>query len=246
MLSKNEAKRGSVGSFEDLLRETEPEEQFNYVEPPFDFNAADVSIYPVEVSGYRLIQSMTRRLAWPSLSSKRLLDFGCGVRFVRTIVNLGLEIGHYAGVDTNPAPIAWLRENVIDPRFSFTHLDMHNDMYNLSGQTDIAPDTLVRSGLSRFDAACMFSVITHQSPSDAERIFAMLYHSVVPRGQLYFTAFTDERINVYAERDPAKTCHMSTYNPAHLLEMLKETGWTVTDVFQPSGFQQTAFICHKQ
>lgn len=232
-------------SFHELLRETEPEEEIHYVEPPFDFNAEDVSAYLVEVSGYRLIRSLERRLGWPSLAGKRLLDFGCGVRFVRTIVNLGLEIGHYAGIDTNAAPIAWLQENVADPRFSFMHLDMQNEMYNVIGRSDNDANSVAQRGLTGFDAACMFSVITHQKPADAELIFAMLSRCVVSGGYLYFTAFADEGVDTYTEHDPAKTCHMSTYHPASLISMVARAGWSVADVYRPSGFQQTAFVCRK-
>ena len=31
-------------------------------------------------------------------SGKRLLDYGCGVRFTRTLINLGMDIGAYAGI----------------------------------------------------------------------------------------------------------------------------------------------------
>ena len=58
-------------------------------DPPFNFNHPDVARYPAEVTGYYLIQSMRRA----SFEGKRLLDFGYGVRFSRTIVNLGVDIG---------------------------------------------------------------------------------------------------------------------------------------------------------
>jgi hypothetical protein len=85
-------------SFEDLLRHG-AEPKFNYIDPPFNYNSPGVSQYPVEVSGRYLLNILCLRLGWPSLAGKRLLDFGCGVRFARTIINLGMDIGLYAGVD---------------------------------------------------------------------------------------------------------------------------------------------------
>jgi hypothetical protein len=35
---------------------------FTFIDPPFQLNAADVALYPPEVSGHHLLRSMTRRL----------------------------------------------------------------------------------------------------------------------------------------------------------------------------------------
>src|SRR4051794_25552322 len=78
------------------------------ISPPFNFNHADVAKFSPEVTGRIAINSMCERLGWPSLKGKRLLDFGCGVRFAATIINLEMEIDLYAGVDTQAAPISWL------------------------------------------------------------------------------------------------------------------------------------------
>lgn len=56
----------------------------------------------------------------------RLLDFGCGVRFARTIVNLEIDIDLYAGVDVNQQAVSWLKANVDDPRLRFEFLNMFN------------------------------------------------------------------------------------------------------------------------
>jgi hypothetical protein len=103
-------RRSMTKLFLSLLR-TEPEDvtQFSYIDPPFNFNHPDVVRYPPEVSGHYLMQSLRRRLGWTSFKGKRLLDFGCGVRFSRTIVNLGIDIGLYCGVDVNAQSIAWLK-----------------------------------------------------------------------------------------------------------------------------------------
>ena len=126
-------------AFSSLLR-TEPEEvtQFSFIDPPFNFNHPNVAQYPAEVTGHYLMQSMRRRLGWTSFEGKRLLDFGCGVRFSRTIVNLGVDIGQYCGVDVNEQAIGWLQANVHDPRLRFELLNMHNPLYNAAGVE--APD----------------------------------------------------------------------------------------------------------
>jgi SAM-dependent methyltransferase len=232
-------------SFTSLLR-TEPEEvtQFSFIDPPFNFNHPDVAQYPAEVTGHYLMQSMRRRLGWTSFKGKRLLDFGCGVRFSRTIVNLGVDIGLYCGVDVNEKAIAWLNANVHDPKLRFEHLNMYNPLYNAAGaETD--NQTLERLGLSEFDAVCMFSVITHQAPDEAEKIFSMLYPCVSKGGKMYFTAFVDPTVEGYVERQPENPGMVSTYNPEPMLELLKKSGWTLLDVFPAGKFQQAAFVCRK-
>ena len=57
------------------------------IAPPFNLNAPDISQFAPEVTGRTLLSDMCARLGWSSLAGKRLLDFGCGVRFARTIVN---------------------------------------------------------------------------------------------------------------------------------------------------------------
>ena len=155
------------------------------IAPPFDFNHPDISKHSPEVTGRLLLKSMCERLGWPSLSGKRLLDLGCGVRFARTIFNLEMEIALYCGVEANPAPIAWLKEHLTDPQLRFEHFDMHNRMYNPQGRDIRSAAALQALGLGDFDAACMFSVITHQPPDQTELIFAMLRRCAK---RLYFTA----------------------------------------------------------
>lgn len=173
-----------------------------------------------------------------------MLDFGCGVRFSRTVVNLAVDIGLYCGVDINQQAIAWLKANVHDSRLRFEFLNMYNPLYNAAGP-EADEDALERLGLSEFDAACMFSVITHQAPEEAAKIFAMLYRCVSAGGKMYFTAFTDDTIDGYVERDPANPGMLSTYNPERMLEILATSGWKVIAIFPASQFQQTAFVCGK-
>ena len=101
--------------FRALLRR-DTRENFTYIDPPFNFNHRDIAKYPPEVTGLLLLNSFCRRVGWNSLSGRRLLDFGCGVRFARTIVNLAMDIDLYAGVDVNKEAISWLQSKITDPR----------------------------------------------------------------------------------------------------------------------------------
>ena len=209
------------------------------IEPPFDFNSPTISRFSPEVTGRTLLSDMCARLGWSSLAGRRVLDYGCGVRFVRTIVNLEMEIGHYAGVDLNADAIAWLQANVRDPRLRFERLDMRNPMYNRAGGA-VDAGALAGLGLADFDVACMFSVITHQDPANAAMIFAMLRPCA---RRLYFTAFIDDSIDGYLDQNPANPCHYCIYSTELLTRLLVQNGWRIEATFPPGRFQQTAFLC---
>ena len=63
-------------------------------------------------------------------------------------------------------------------------------------------DTPSPLGATRFDLACMFSVITHQQPEEAKPIFSFLRRHIKPDGHLFFSAFIHDGHVSYAERDP--------------------------------------------
>src|ERR1700744_1658892 len=92
---------------------------FTFIDPPFDFNSQKYATIPPEVTGNFILRTAAHRLGFRSFSGKRLLDFGCGVRLARTIINLGLDVGFYAGADLNKDAIAWLSTHIRDSRFSF-------------------------------------------------------------------------------------------------------------------------------
>lgn len=216
---------------------------FQPIEPPFNFNAPNVATVAPEVSGNYLLQRLRERLGWESFADRKLLDFGCGVRFTRTIYNLDIPIGLYAGVDIHREAIAWMQEHVRDARFGFWQLDAKNAMYNPEGSETLGEDALASAGVPQCDAACMFSVITHQSPPEALLTFRMLRRVVRTGGQLYFTAFLDRDASSYFEQDPDNPGHKSTYPPAELADLVVSAGWKVTAIFEKSRLQQQAFLC---
>ena len=122
---------------------------------------------------------------------------------------------------------------------------MANKLYNLSGKEIEDYSALEQMGLVGFDAACMFSVITHQDPSDAEAIFKMLHRSVNDGGSLYFTAFTSDAVEGYAEAVPGQLNLQSYYHPTVIKDLLVKTGWTLVEIYPEEPLQQTAFVCRK-
>lgn len=227
------------------IRDAPCEEQVTIIEPPFNFNAPGVSKYAPEITGNILLKSLCLRLGWRDLSDKRLLDFGCGVRFARTIVNLGIKIKLYAGIDVNRAAINWLRAHVGQPNLKFYHFDVANIFYHPNGPARESAVFPTVDGYGEFDAVCMFSVITHQEPDEALFIFKLLHKAVGQNGQMYFTAFLNESIADYAEGLPEVPGSNSRYNPFYLCGIVERAGWRVTDIYKPINFQQFGFCCQK-
>jgi SAM-dependent methyltransferase len=192
----------------------------------FNKNAPDVQALgsPTE-TGTMLLEYMCERLAIPSLRKLDVLDFGCGYRFAEAIVNNRLPVHSYVGIDVDREMIAWLKENVHDPRLSFFHWDACNPTYNPGGfPLTTAVELPARN--RTYDLICMFSVITHQLPEDAGAIFQLLRRYIRPRGRMFFSANIQDFSDDYCEMGPTPTAH-SAYSSHALQQLLERSGWRV-------------------
>ncbi|SFL03144.1 class I SAM-dependent methyltransferase [Methylorubrum salsuginis] len=222
---------------------TAAEPAFRFIDPPFQFNSPKVAVYPTEVTGHYILRKMAHRLGWSSLAGKRVLDFGCGVRSVRTIVNLGLPIGRYVGVDVNKASIAWLSEHVEDKRFGFLHINDANTMYNPKGTAGDGHDALETLTDERFDVVLAYSVMTHQQPDGFERIASVLRRVQAHGGAFYFTGLLSDEPQDFAEQaaNPGGFC---VYNRVYLRSLLDKAGWRVEAMWDGEDhYQQPAVLC---
>jgi SAM-dependent methyltransferase len=150
-------------------------------------------------AGLFLIDLLSGAIGREDLSGVDLLDVGCGTLIVQTLLGNSLPIGHYAGVDVSPEVIAWLEDNVTDPRFEFHVLDAHNSMYNPDGKP-LADFDLLPVGPRRFDLISLFSVFTHLAPGDYVAMLRLLRRHVKEDGTLLFSLFLADpkRPNAYA------------------------------------------------
>jgi SAM-dependent methyltransferase len=171
-----------------------------------------------------LIEYMCQRLAVPNLGQFDVLDFSCGCRFADTIVNNRLPIGSYTGIDVDREMIDFLAANVADPRLAFRHWNAHNPFYNPAGFPFTRETSLPSE--QAFDLVCMFSVITHQLPEDAEALFHVFRRYIRPRGRMFFSARIDDMPDDYRELDPQPAGH-SAYSWGFLCRLLERSGWRV-------------------
>ncbi len=182
------------------------------------------SLMTPEQSGLWLLEWMRLQLGFESYADKKVLDFGCGVRFTQAIVNTGYPFGRYFGVDVCRPMIEFLQANVSDGRFAYHCLDAYNPMYNPGGRP-LTPETTLPVAEHDFDVACMFSVITHQYPGDCRSIFTMLRRHVRAGGYLFFSCFLDDSVGTFADLSPNRDGGRCFYDPDLLTRLVESCGW---------------------
>jgi len=189
-------------------------------------NATDVQALQTQAdTGTWLIDYMCERLAVPGLGALDVLDFGCGCRFADAIVNNCLPVHSYTGIDIDHEMIAWLKDNVRDPRLSFHYWNARNPLYNPSG-FPMTTAMELPTGDRTFDVICMFSVITHQLPEDASAIFRLLRRYIRPHGKMFFSVNLQDAPEDYFEMGPTPTA-FSAYSWRAVQQLLEQSGWRV-------------------
>ena len=198
-----------------------------HVPERFNKNAANVRAMGTPAqTGTLLIKYMCERLSVADLGDLEVLDFGCGCRFADAIVNNRLPVKSYTGIDVDRELIEFLSASVADTRLTFYHWNARNPRYNPDG-FPLAVDSSLPMGERTFDLICMFSVITHQLPEDAETLFRIFRRCVRPRGRMFFSANIQEMDDDYREMVSDKPTANSAYSAHFLRRLLERSGWRI-------------------
>ena len=223
-------------------------------------------------SGLILLALMCEKLGIADLANKRVLDMGCGNKFVQAILQSGQPIGHYVGIDIHAGLIAYLQENVTDNRFTFHTSDTKNDMYNPEGEL-LSEQSRLPVDEASFDIICLFSVFTHLAPDDYVLMLKLLRRYIKPDGKILFTlivnettkgghGFMDKMAPYYAKalskediavglqgrRDfvdwmPDKPLWRAVYSREHAIRLVDDTGWEIESLNDPEPQNQHYMIC---
>ena len=188
-------------------------------------NAQRVVDAGFEETGLLVLANVAEVLGVPDLSKLDVLDVGCGVRFTQTIVNRDVPIRSYTGVDIEPKLIDWLQKNVRDPRFRFALWEVRNEMYRRRAKPLTRDSRLPVEGT--FDLICLFSVFTHMGPDDADAMAHVLRPHARPEGRLLFTAFIDDEVGTFRDKDPDTPLRKAVYAEPYLRGILEKNGWRV-------------------
>jgi SAM-dependent methyltransferase len=211
-----------------------------------------------ERSALALLSVLARELGRKDLGGVHVLDIGCGVKFTQALVNHGLPIGSYTGIDVSAAVIEFLRSTVDDDRFAFHHVDFHNARYNPSG-VKMTPDTVLPIERAAFDLICGLSLVTHLAPDDTESILAITARYAYQHTRLAITAFLDVHTEgghgLVDQYSQALGCDVSTsepyrdyvaddvmrvalYSEPYMRELIARSPWELVAIRDPTPYAQ--------
>jgi SAM-dependent methyltransferase len=142
-------------------------------------------------SGVFAVDLLTRTMGGTDLSGVEMLDVGCGTKIVKTLLDNGLPVGRYVGIDAYAPVIDFLKANVTDPRFEFAYFDARNDLYNPEG-TPLGDFERLPVGADPFDLICLFSVFTHLGPDDYVSMLRLTRRHIKPDGTLLFSLYLND------------------------------------------------------
>lgn len=196
--------------------------------------------------GVRLLTLVQERFGLSTLACTRILDVGCGTKLAQAILNRGIAVERYVGLDVYREMIEFLQENVRDSRLSFAHVDFHNAMYNPGGRKMSAADRLP-VGDERFDAIVLFSVFTHLPPDDYRCMLEILRKHVADHGRLLFTLFIDPMPSAdFRDAVPEKPLLWAYYSEPYARELIRGSGWEIESLHPPTDDTQHYFICRPE
>ena len=120
-----------------------------------------------------------------------------------------------------------------------------NPNYNPNG-IPLNSGSVLPIGDQKFDVICMFSVITHQLPADAEAIFGLLRRHIRIGGRLFFSANIEEMNLEYRDIFPESPTAHSVYSINLLRGITQRTGWQIVSLEgkRPRGLPiQDSLLC---
>lgn len=182
-----------------------------------------------------------------SFENIRFLDLGCGDKFSDALINNGIPIREYHGVDVNGPVIAHLKQAVSEPNFTYHHIDVYNEMYNKKG-APLSPDTDLGAAGRDFDVVGLFSVFTHLAPDDYKAMLGLARRYIAPDGRLVFTSFIVEgQDEVFVDQFPDRPLFRALYNGDWVRDAIAEAGWKLESITEPKegkmGHKKRTVVC---
>ena len=202
-------------------------------------------------------------LGLEDLAEVSMLDVGCGVKFSQAILNNGVPIGRYVGIDVSTRIIEFLATAVTDPRMQYEHFNAHNERYNPRGLTMDGVELPVNG--EQFDVICLFSVFTHLDPTDYVTMLKLLRPHIKPNGHLLYSVFIDEKTpggqgmcdrmaaqfgdqvvgktETFRDLDPKQPLYKALYSRQYAKDLVTDTGWTIETIGDPVPYIQHLVVC---
>lgn len=122
---------------------------------------------------------------------EQVLDVGSGIGRVAVPLTQYLnQEGSYEGIDIVREGVDWCQRKIsrAHANFHFTHIDLKNDLYNLSTEQE-AKGFVFPYTDARFDLVFLFSVFTHMMPDDTANYLQQIARVLKPGGRCLATFF---------------------------------------------------------
>lgn len=124
------------------------------------------------------------------LPMNNVLDIGCGIgRTAIALTKYMDPLSRYEGFDVVQEGVDWCKRNISSNfnNFHFTHTELINDLYSLSGQ----PATSLRFPYAdnTFDVVFLFSVFTHMGKAEVQHYLHEIHRVLKPDGRCLGTYF---------------------------------------------------------
>lgn len=120
-----------------------------------------------------------------------VLDIGSGIgRMAVPFTDFLNEKGSYEGFDIVKMGVDWCTANISAryPNFTFRHIDLRNDLYNLKTRHTAAEFTFPYPD-DHFDFVFLTSVFTHMMPKDMEHYLGEINRVLKPGSRCFATFF---------------------------------------------------------
>ncbi|MCC5950700.1 MAG: class I SAM-dependent methyltransferase [Acidimicrobiia bacterium] len=212
-------------------------------------------------SGCALVELMAAEAGRSDLSTLSVLDIGCGTKLVAAIVEQGLPVGRYTGIDIDGALIAWLNAALDEPRFAFAEVPARNARYAPDGSPLPSLERLPVDG--PFDLISMWSVLTHVTPDDAAFLLGAARAVASPDGLLLASVFLPEPSEGghgiydsmrrwfdratfdeqgFADLNPRSPLKWAVFRRDAIVEIAVAAGWKVEAIRPPSPVAQHVLV----
>jgi len=188
-------------------------------------NAPDIKEEGYDASGERIMNQVLKRTGLQDYSGTDILDVGCGVRFVSTIINREIDVKSYTGVEVHKPIIDFLTSEVDDDRFTFAHWDVQNDLYNVDGVLISSCKQLPVDDM--YDQVWLMSVFTHTKPKDTAAMLSLFKQHVRENAKLVFTCFVDPDLDPGTFGTPEGTLLWANYSESLLEGLIEDAGWVI-------------------
>lgn len=182
----------------------------------------------------------------------RILDIGCGIGRLAVPLTRYLNANaHYEGFDIVKMGIDWCNNKIATkyPNFRFLYIDLKNDLYNLSTNSEAKSFQFPYSPNS-FDCVVLTSVFTHMMPNDVDNYLKQISLVMKNDGKCMATFFLldsdikkqmkDKKIGFrfvhhfdgYSLMDKKVKEANVAYEKTYLLSLLKKNGLYADSIYQ--------------